>query len=405
MTMPPDAPPVLLALAGLYRKSASGGLRDYTFGYEELLRLANCHDGDERERAEDDLKRAELTSSGLLSLDRAPRSGIPTRVRLAKTGGETWLFDQIGSDSPSKRREEQVGFFSEMAQQPVPETWRGDWRAWCLTLIENAASNRTIQPFKRDDPEGNSDFLEALLGVIQWRGESLIRFASSVICGDSKKLETLEPRLLFALQSIRRGSVITFEDLGILTKPRTLMFHGPLVLELGPALVDFTPLPGPTRISEVNLIHADGISTAAPLCLTIENEEVFLELAKRNPGWLLVQTSFPGSAARRLFHRLGPDMACWHFGDSDPSGFDILRDLREKTGRHFQPVCMEYRPEASAAPLTADERKTIIRLLAAPLLEDVHPMLESMLEAGSKGIFEQESVPLEHVLGALSCVL
>jgi hypothetical protein len=400
--MPREAPPVLLALADLYRKSASSGLRDYTFGYEELLRIANCHDGDDRERAEDDLKRAELTSGGLLMLDRAPRSGILLRVRLAKDGGEAWLFESVGQHSPSRRRDGLVGFFTEMAEQTVPSTWLEDWQAWCLVLKENAASNRSIQPFKRDDPEGNRDFLNILLGVIQWQGESLIRYASSMICKDSKKLEALEPRLLLALQSIRGGTGITLEDLGILTKPRALTFHGPLVLKLRSAIVDFAPLPGPTRISEVNLIQADEIVTAAPLCLTVENEEVFLELAKRNPGWLLVHTSFPGSAVRRLFRRLRPDLACWHFGDSDPAGFDILRDLREKTGRDFQPVCMEYRPVTSAPPLTADERKTIHRLLAAQPLEDVHPILKSILEADSKGNFEQECVPLERVLEALS---
>jgi hypothetical protein len=399
--MPHDAPTVLLVLADLYRKSASSGLRDYTFGYEELLRIADCHDGDDRERAEDDLKRAEHISGGLLMLDRAPRSGLPTRVRLAKAGGETWLFEIIAQDSPSMRKEELVGFFSEMAGYPVPQSWREDWQTWCLTLKENAVSTRSIQPFKRDDPEGNREFLNVLLGVIEWQGESLIRYASSVICKDSKKLEALEPRLLLAFQSIRGGAGVTLEDLGILTKPRTLTFHGPLVLILGSAVVDFAPLPGPTRISEVNLIQADEIVTAARLCLTVENEEVFLELAKRKPGWLLVHTSFPGSAVRRLFRRLRPDLACWHFGDSDPAGFDILRDLREKTGRDFQPVCMEFRPEPTAPSLTADERKTIYRLLAAQPLEDAHPILSSILEAGSKGNFEQECVPLARVLAAL----
>lgn len=404
--MPHDIPTVLHVLADLYRKSAAGyhgGTRDFTYGYEQLLRYAECHDGDERERAEADLKRAELTSGGLLTLDRAPRSGILLRVRLAKAGGETWLFESTGQHSPSKRREEQVGFFNEMADQLVPEHWRGDWRAWCLALNENAVSNRSIQPFKRDDPEGNRDFLKVLLGVIHWQGESLIRFASSVICGDSKKLENLENRLVAALQAIRGNSGISLDDLGILRKPLTLTFHGPLVLKIAGSTVDFTSLPGPARISEVNLIKADEVFIKAPLCLTIENEEVFLEIAKQNHGWLLVHTSFPGSAVRRLFNKLSPSLECYHFGDSDPSGFDILRDLREKTGRNFIPVCMEFRPSAGAIKLTEDERKIIHRLCASTTIDDCHTALTDMLKDGSKGQFEQESVPLTQVFQKIQC--
>ncbi len=400
--MPHEVPEILRALADLYQKSAAGGVRDYTCGYEDLLRHAACHDGDERERAEGDLKRGEHSSGGLLSIDRAPRSAIPLRVRLAKDGGEAWLFTRTGQSSPSDRRIDLAGFFHESGQFLVPEDWRSAWTAWCGMLAENVAANRSIQPFKREDPAGNHDFRNALLGVIHWQGESLIRFASSVICGDSKKLENLENRLISALQAIRGDSTVSLEDLGILRKPRTLTFHGPLVLKTAGSAVDFTPLPGPTRISEVNLIKAEEVSTTAPHCLTVENEEVFLEIAKQNHGWLLVHTSFPGSAVRRLFSSLSPDLTCWHFGDSDPAGFDILRDLREKTGRDFQPVCMEYRPASSAPRLTAEERGTIARLLGTPAMADVHSALESMLSADSKGMFEQETVPLQRMFDMIS---
>ena len=406
--MPRDAPKVLRALTDLYRKSAAGshgGARDFICDYEQLLRHAGSHDGDEREKAEDDLKRAELESNRIFSMDRAPRSHIFLRVRLSKDGGESWLFERIGESTPSERREDLAEFFSSMAEQPVPESWQRDWRRWCGMLVDAARSHGIVQPFNRNDPEGNRLILGALLGVIHWQGDSLIRFASSVICGNSKTLENLEGRLIAALRSIRNDPAMTLEDLGILRKPRTLTFHGPLVLKLDGGNVDFSPLPGPCRISELNLIAAGEILTVAPLCLTVENEEVFLELAKQNPGWLLVHTSFPGSAVRRLFARLPPDLPCCHFGDSDAAGFDILRDLREKTGRHFRPVCMEFRPHSGAPDLTADERRTIERLLAMPLMEDAHLELGKMLEAGSKGAFEQESVPVLEVfawIGALA---
>ncbi|MEO5711970.1 MAG: Wadjet anti-phage system protein JetD domain-containing protein [Luteolibacter sp.] len=399
--MPHEVPRILRALADLYRKSAAGshgGARDFICDYEQLLRHANCHDGDEREKAEEDLKRAELESGKRLSLDRAARSGIYQRVRLSKEGGESWLFQRLRESPPSGQRSELASFFKSMTDQPVPESWREQWRAWCESMEDKAVIQGSVQPFRRDDPAGNEEFLKALLGVIHWQDESLIRFASSVICGDSKRLEKLESRLVSALQAIRGDDVCALEDCGILKKPRALTFHGPLVLKFGNERVDFGLLPGPCRISEINLAQADEVTTDAALCLTVENEEVFLELAKRNRGWLLVHTSFPGAAVRRLFNMLRPDLNCSHFGDSDPAGFDILRDLREKTGWAFQPVCMEFRPDPEGLPLTKDERKTIDRLLATPLMTDVHAALRKMLEAGSKGAFEQESVPIADVV-------
>lgn len=405
--MPRDAPKVLLALADLYRKSAAGshgGARDFICDYEQLLRHAGCRDGDERETAEEDLRRAEFESDRVFSMDRAPRSHLFLRVRLLKGGGERWLFERIGERAPSERREDLEAFFSSMAEQPVPESWQRDWRRWCVTLVDAARSHGTVQPFKRDDPEGNRLFLGSLLGVIRWQGDSLIRFASSVICGNSKTLENLESRLIAALRSIGNDPAMTLEDLGILRKPRILAFHGPLVLKLDGGDMDFSRLPGPCGISELNLFAAGEVLTSAPLCLTIENEEVFLELAKQNPGWLLVHTSYPGSAVRRLFARLRRDLACWHFGDSDPAGFDILRDLREKTGRHFRAVCMDFRPDSGAPELTADERRMISRLLDISLIEDVHPELRKIVEAGSKGAFEQESVSIGLVFATIGAL-
>jgi hypothetical protein len=42
-----------------------------------------------------------------------------------------------------------------------------------------------------------------------------------------------------------------------------------------------------------------------------------------------------------LLKALPDGLEWWHFGDSDPAGFEILRVLREKTGRDFRPLHME----------------------------------------------------------------
>ena len=368
--------------------------------YESFLREAGMDDGDAREIAEHDLRLAARDSEGLLMLDSDKRSGLLLRVRLRLDGGAAWLFKRLGEVPPNDERARLADFFMQASHIEV--VGAPGWSDWCGALARQADEGGSIQPFRRDDPDGNLTLLEAVIGVLRWRGESLIRFASSKICGNSKTLELLESRLLSALQAIRRDPSISLEDFGILRKPRELAFHGPLSLEFRVGGVDFSTLPGPASLSETNLIEALRVATRAAVCVTVENEEVFVEIAKRNPGWLVVHTSFPGSAVRRFFRMLEGEVRCLHFGDSDPAGFDILRALREKTGRNFEPVCMEFRDDSSAPPLTADERKTLDRLLAMPVMEDVHPLLRQILSAGSKGAFEQENVPVEELLERVS---
>lgn len=125
-----------------------------------------------------------------------------------------------------------------------------------------------------------------------------------------------------------------------------------------------------------------------------------MELVKRNPGFLIIQTSFPGSATRRLISLL-PEMTFLHFGDSDPAGFDILRDLREKTGRPFQPILMRHRPSPAPIALSKQETETLHRLIASPTMQDVRKELETILSYNDKGLFEQEMIPVEEVLESL----
>lgn len=383
------------ALATIYRQSSpakSGALKDYTIDWEKFLRSAGFHDGDARELAEQELLVAERAAGGLLVIDRHPRTGAKQVIRLKREGGEAWLFAAVGSPSPAEERETLGKFFEGAAAisvQPVD-----GWRAWCEGLASRAREGASVAPFRRDDPAGNRSLLEALAGVLDWREESLVRYASAVICRDSKALENLRPRLLAALREITGREEVSLEDFGISDKPRSVLIHGPLLLELPEGPMDFGLLAGPVSISAIDLAAAKSVGCRARLCLTVENESVFLELAKRRTGVLLVQTSFPGAATRLLFERLPADLECRHFGDSDPAGFDVLRDLREKTGREFRPVMMRFRPMAGAAALTEEERKVIGRLLACDSMTDVHGELRAMQAAGTKGDFEQESVGL-----------
>lgn len=394
----------LQAFAGLYRRSSAGrggATKDYVLDWEKFLRATDRDDGDARELAVRELFAAERLSGGRFVIDRDLRTGGELRLRLKRRGGEEWLFSVTGMPAPAEERKTLAAYLRDGREIPVPENHAGGWRAWLERLAASALAGGPVTPFKRDDPTGNQVLLEALAGVLNWRGESLIRYASTVICRDSKALEALRPRLHAALREVTGRETASLDDFGISDTPRSVLIHGPLVLGLPHGRIDFGVLTGPVSISATDLAEARSVECGAASVLTVENESVFRELAKRRPGVLLVQTSFPGAATRLLFDRLPAELRCRHFGDSDPAGFDILRDLREKTGRRIEPVMMRFRHRVGAPELTDGERRDIERLLGSPVLEDVHDELRSMSCAGTKGDFEQESVSPDVVLKAL----
>ena len=169
---------------------------------------------------------AESQSRGLFQIDRQPRSGSAIRLRLARDGGEEWLFQQIGDTSPEESRRKLAEYFIQSEARPVPAKWRHAWSSWFSKLAELSLRGESVQPFRRDDHDGNHALTDAIAGILDWQGPSLVRYASSAICGDSKQLQILEPRLRVALEAITGSS--SLEDFGIHRKPRAITFHGPL---------------------------------------------------------------------------------------------------------------------------------------------------------------------------------
>lgn len=358
-----SGPPVLHALARLYSGSKAGrsgtGTNDFQPELPEVLRASGCEDGDLRAAAMRDLEQAE--ARGLIRLERHRRDRdiiLKIRVPLAN---ESALFTFLGEDSPTQRRQALARQFNEAAPVAAPEKWRESWRTFCEHRRDAALCGDAMAPFDRADLAANAELLALLPKLLTWGDEpdetrrtSLVRFASCVLLGNSKRLEELAAqerdggfrdrlrgKLGRLLEEITGGEVRTLDDLGILPNPRFALVHGPLRLQLDGQWIDFGVLRGPFRLSLEDIVRTGAIETKAYRCLTVENETSFHELAKLRSGELLVQTSFPGSGTLELLKRLPATLEFWHFGDSDEPGFDILRDLRERTGRDFHPLHME----------------------------------------------------------------
>jgi len=349
--------PVLECLARRYEKSAAGrtgeACRDLLVDVEDLFKDAKAVEGDARAVAEQQLHEAEQV--GILKLEPLHKRdrGSLHQVRFSPDN-ESKLFTALGRHSPSLVRQHLAGQFVDAAEYALPARWQEKWKIWCERMRLSALAGNSVEPFDRNPCAENARLLALIPRLLAWDGESLVRFASCVLCGDSKILESfaakdrdgefrdkLRGKLGRLLEQITGGKIRTLDDLGILPNPRFALVHGPLKLELDGEFLDLGHLNGAFRVSETDIVRAEKVVTSAKRCITVENETSFHELVKLKSGELLIQTSYPGSGTLKLLKRLPAGMEFWHFGDSDEPGFDILRVLREKSDRDFQPMHMK----------------------------------------------------------------
>lgn len=395
-----ELPDALRVFAERYRESQAGrtgiGASDFTLDYQKFLKAAHATTAEGRIHIEQQLRRAAASSGGHFVIETHPRDeNILLLLRLKRDGGEAWLFQHLGQLSPTQERSKLASVFAEAQNATLPERWQTAWQAWCSALANKAECGEAIAPFQRSDLAATRELLQVLIRVLNWQSESLIRFASCVICRNSKRLEGLRPRLEQALTQLSAGSVTSLEYLGLLEKPRQVMLHGPLRLDE----LELAALRGPYSLSETDLRTAFHLHSNAARVLTVENETTFLELAKSNRDTLLIQTSYPNRAVLALLSRLPAELPLFHFGDTDPAGFDILRNLRARTARPIHPLHMAYRPRPNSPTLSTEEKNQLTRLLADPTMADCREPLEAMREAETKGDYEQESLGPPQVEG------
>ena len=349
--------PILEALANRYTRSIAGRSgeagRDLWLDIEELLRDANSVEGDSRAVAEQQLRDAE--QAGILKLEplhKRDRASLH-QVRFSPAC-EARLFDFLGRSSPTSARAALAQQFAHASARELPERWRDGWTAWCERMRVAALAGKSVEPLDRQPTKVNEELLALLPRLLGGEGESLVRFASCVLCGDSKTLESLAARdrdgefrdklrgkLGRLVEEITGGQIRSLDELGIVPNPRFGLIHGPMKLQLEGEWLDLGRLKGAFRLAEEDIRRAESVVTSARRCLTVENETSFHELAKLRSGELLVQTSFPGSGTLSLLSRLPDTMEFWHFGDCDEAGFEILRVLREKSGRDFRTLHMQ----------------------------------------------------------------
>lgn len=130
--------------------------------------------------------------------------------------------------------------------------------------------------------------------------------------------------------------------------------------------------------------------------ITIENLTTFFRWEESDS--ILIYLGGYHNAVRRKFlqklYKVFPNVEYFHFGDIDVGGFEIYRDLCNRTGIPFQTYRMGIHElkqyESYTKKLTANDQRRLEVLLEKKEYETVWPVLKYMKEHGKK--LEQESI-------------
>ena len=385
---------VLEHLAKGYEASRAGktggGQATHWVAYEKLFSGAGCASGEAY-----DLARADLLRAGDAgAIEREEHRGEWRRVRVTQSR-EASLYRLLGRASPTERRAAWAGLFREAGGWVLPAARHPAWQTFCRERAEQVARGEGFEPFSRRKLSQARIQLDLTARLLALNRPCLLRSASAQLCHNSKRLGLWRGTLERLLHAASGGAVSGFLDLDIEDNPSTVRLHGPLRLCRGGSWTDYAAHAGEYAIAETDLKNVERVETSAPRCVTVENPTTFHELVRLGCGDLFVCTSYPNEATVRFLRCLPPSIALHHFGDTDPWGFDVLLNLREKTGRPIAPLHMQHRPHPGAEDFDARDRRKLDDLRRNDRLADVRAELDRLAASGNSGDFEQERLPID----------
>lgn len=367
--------------------------RAFSRSWEDLLDAAGLRAAAERSHA---LREAEAhEKQGHVRLRRHRyRKHLIEAIDLPITS-EPWLIALFEGRSAQDLRGEAVAVVTREQAKNHPR-WPESWQSLCQRISSAFGEGKNLAPFFWKDPSEAERLLQTLhaLTAREWPAGTLIRDASTTLGLESKDLEKKQAILESALD-LFFGEETTLESLGLSGSQSLATVHGPLCLHFADgAIQDFENLRGECCVSLLDLQRAVRADTSAAQILSIENvKTTFCQALAANlhRDTLLIATSYPNAATRRLLEILPSVLPHFHFGDTDASGYAILRSLREIGRRPVAKFLMDWKDQENSAPLSEHDRRLLPSLQKSPVMADCLPDLLAMESAARKGRFEQET--------------
>ena len=388
------ANPVIQALAAAYRASRAGSTgkaaRAFSIPYEKLVHERASASVAEERRAYSILLR--LEAMGVLRLTRKPLARDIIKSVFIEPDSEAHFFTSLNESPPRLERHEIVASLARHLDVLGDHSFASGWRGAIQEAMEDIANGRSPDGLPNDAGLYDEILRATAVVVANQQPVSLRRLGSEKL-RDSKLLKRRRDSIERFMTQFLTPDLATLDAWQVADDPPAIQLHGPLGVEIDDTMVSEVGQLSPYTLTDEAIAGATRVYSSAPRCISIENFATFREMASSRSGDLLIHTSYPSRSVVALLRALPAKMALYHWGDTDPWGYDILRVLREKTGRKIEALRMSYRP-GPGPQLTKRESTMLRRLLEDPLLTDVKTELLAMSQVGNKGLFEQESLPM-----------
>lgn len=370
----------------------SASTRAFFRNWEDLLDAAGLKAAEERATA---VREAEaLEKEGRLVLWRHRYRRYLIEKVSVPTVAEPWLASVFGATPSHILRAQSLRIVAAEREAGHPR-WPDSWLRLCVQVETAFNSGAVLRPFRWRVPEEVAWIFRAVRALTEcdWKEGTVVGDASKLLGWNSKLLDRRR-RILESALTILFGEYSPLESLGLIGTHSRALVQGPLTLYFADGTQhDVSNLRGGAPLSHLDLHRAVSATTSALRILSVENTKYTFPqavAANRTAETLLIATSFPNAAVRRLLELLPENLPHFHFGDVDASGYAILRSLRRVTARYVTPFLMAWEDRADSPVLSEYDRRLLPGLLADEKLQDCWPHLERMQAAGRKGDFEQE---------------
>jgi hypothetical protein len=308
---------------------------------------------------------------------------------------EAWLRSLFSSPVPEDLRQRSLAHVKEAAAKKHP-LFPESWMAWLETIETAFGAGRRIRPLAWQHPDLVHRLLDLTFSLTsrQWPDGTLIREANAELGLDPKQLERSQ-RIVESCLASMFGRPTSLGMIGIIGSQPRIEIAGELTLYFSDGRIQqIDELSGSYHLT-ADLLDSVRANTPAKRILTIENSKTTLRRIaslNRSKETLLLACAYPTEGLRKILALLPADLPIYHFGDTDPAGYQILSKLRSAAGRPVTPFLMDRREAAKPVPLSDYDRGILPSLLADPMLEDVRHHLEAISSSGDKGNFEQETL-------------
>lgn len=253
---------------------------------------------------------------------------------------------------------------------------------FCQEQVDRINSNR--KPQYSGDLVKLERILKVLAEVENVEEEVFIRNFSIRVLGDSKAFDKIKTSVVSILckygEYADKDHVL--ENLNIVNNPGYVYAKGNGRITVSGQVIDFGSLDGDLGLSSALLDNIESVQVYASKVITIENLTTFNSYADKD-AFAIYLGGYHNSIRRKLIrkiHEQNPDLAYFHYGDIDAGGFNILLDLRAKTGISFVPYNMDVatleKYKDFTKKLTENDKSRLKNLLGGEFDLVVRYMLE-----------------------------